>query len=75
VQQLLTDPDASSPLNVDVANLLRDGDSVGAEGLVRFYCGECRWQGSGVGGYGGGGVGGGDGGGIGGGGMPGGFRS
>lgn len=38
VQQLLSaggEPD--SPLNIDLARLLRDGDLVGAEGLVRFY--------------------------------------
>lgn len=26
-----------SPLNIDVAKLLRAGDVLGAEGLVRFY--------------------------------------
>lgn len=26
-----------SPLNIDLARLLREGDLVGAEGLVRFY--------------------------------------
>lgn len=38
VQQLLGaggEPD--SPLNLDVARLVREGDLVGAEGLVRFY--------------------------------------
>ncbi|KAK4505078.1 hypothetical protein PRZ48_003041 [Zasmidium cellare] len=38
VQQLLSaggEPD--SPLNIDLARLLREGDLVGAEGLVRFY--------------------------------------
>lgn len=28
-----------SPLNIDIAKLYRDGDVVGAEGLVRFYTG------------------------------------
>lgn len=40
VQQLLSaggEPD--SPLNIDLARLLRDGDLVGAEALVRFYTG------------------------------------
>lgn len=40
VQQLLSaggEPD--SPLNIDLARLLREGDLVGAEGLVRFYTG------------------------------------
>lgn len=45
IHQLLTDPEPDSPLNVDVASLLRQGDRVGAEGLVRFYTGEYRWQG------------------------------
>ena len=38
VQQLLSaggEPD--SPLNIDLAGLLRKGDLVGAEGLIRFY--------------------------------------
>ena len=38
VQQLLSaggEPD--SPLNMDVAKLLREGDSVGAEALVRCF--------------------------------------
>ena len=40
VQQLLSaggEPD--SPLNIDLAMLLREGDLVGAEALVRFYTG------------------------------------
>ncbi|KAI9871481.1 MAG: hypothetical protein M1830_002875 [Pleopsidium flavum] len=45
IHQLLTDPEPESPLNVDVASLLRQGDRVGAEGLVRFYTGELRWAG------------------------------
>ncbi|KAI9813436.1 MAG: hypothetical protein M1827_004111 [Pycnora praestabilis] len=47
IHQLLTDPEADSPLNVDVAVLLRQGDVVGAEGLVRFWTGEERWEGQG----------------------------
>jgi peroxin-4 len=38
VQQLMSagaNPD--SPLNLEIAKLIRDGDMVGAEGLVRFY--------------------------------------
>ncbi|KAF1827529.1 UBC-like protein [Dissoconium aciculare CBS 342.82] len=38
VQQLLSaggEPD--SPLNIDIAKLLRSGDLIGAEALVRFY--------------------------------------
>jgi peroxin-4 len=40
VQQLMSaggEPD--SPLNLDIARLMREGDLVGAEGLVRFYTG------------------------------------
>lgn len=44
VQQLLAEPAVESPLNVDVAGLLR-GDTVGFEGVVRFWCGERRWEG------------------------------
>ena len=51
MQQLLLDPVAESPLNVDVANLYREGDGVGAEGLVRFWTGEKRWRGEGEGGW------------------------
>lgn len=35
-----------SPLNIDVANLLRAGDGIGAEGLVRYWCGEERFTGA-----------------------------
>jgi peroxin-4 len=51
VQQLLLDPVSESPLNVDVANLYREGDLVGAEGLVRFWTREKRWSGEGEGGW------------------------
>ena len=40
VQQLLsTGGEPDNPFNIDVARLLRDGDYVAAEGLVRFYTG------------------------------------
>ena len=45
IHQLLTDPEPDSPLNVDIASLLRQGDRVGAESLVRYYTREYRWQG------------------------------
>ncbi|KAF2088030.1 ubiquitin-conjugating enzyme [Saccharata proteae CBS 121410] len=45
VHQLLTSAEPDSPLNVDVAQLFRMGDLVGAEGLIRWFC-ECeRWEG------------------------------
>jgi peroxin-4 len=49
IQQLLSDPGNDSPLNVDIANLYRDHDDVGAEGLIRFWTGEKRWNGEGKG--------------------------
>ena len=45
VEQLLREPEVDSPLNVDVAVLLRQGDRVGGEGLVRFWCEERRYVG------------------------------
>lgn len=44
VWMLLRYPEVDSPLNVDVAVLLRSGDAVAAEGLVRWGCGEWRWR-------------------------------
>ena len=45
VGRLLGEPGVDSPLNVDVAALYRQGDQIGAEGLVRFWCGEERFGG------------------------------
>jgi peroxin-4 len=45
VHQLLTDPRPDSPLNVDVAALLRDGDIPAWESVVRYYTKEERWRG------------------------------
>lgn len=45
VLQMLDEPGVDSPLNVDVARLIRDGDTVAAEGLVRFWCEESRYEG------------------------------
>jgi peroxin-4 len=45
IHQLLTDPRPDSPLNVDVAALLRDGDKLGWASLVRFWTLEERWEG------------------------------
>lgn len=44
IQQLLTSAEPDSPLNVDVAQLLRQGDQLGAEALIRFYTDTERWQ-------------------------------
>ncbi|KAF1999950.1 UBC-like protein [Amniculicola lignicola CBS 123094] len=45
VHQLLTSAEPDSPLNVDVAVLMREGDYVGAESLMRFYTRWERWEG------------------------------
>ena len=47
VQGLLKWPEegVDSPLNVDLAALMRSGDRVAWEGMVRFWCGERRWEG------------------------------
>ncbi|CCG84296.1 protein of unknown function [Taphrina deformans PYCC 5710] len=37
VRELLVSPEPDSPLNIDVANLLRAGDLLGYESLVRMY--------------------------------------
>jgi peroxin-4 len=37
---MLANPGIDSPLNVDVAALLRGGDAVGAESLVRWAAAE-----------------------------------
>ena len=36
VQRLLAEPNADSPLDVDVAVLMRSGDAIAVEGLVRW---------------------------------------
>ncbi|CAF9939799.1 hypothetical protein IMSHALPRED_001639 [Imshaugia aleurites] len=45
VHQLLAYPEVDSPFNVDIATLLKSGDRIGGESLVRFWCGEKRWGG------------------------------
>jgi peroxin-4 len=45
VRQLLACPAVDSPLNVDVAALLRNGDALGAARLVRLWVDEERYTG------------------------------
>ncbi|KAI4721078.1 putative ubiquitin-conjugating enzyme [Aureobasidium sp. EXF-10727] len=44
VHQLLTSAEPDSPLNIDAAQLLRQGDQLGYEALVRFYTETLRWD-------------------------------
>ncbi|KAF2396850.1 ubiquitin-conjugating enzyme [Trichodelitschia bisporula] len=45
IQQLLTSAEPDSPLNVDIAQLFRQGDWAGAESLIRYYTQVERWDG------------------------------
>ncbi|KAL5120056.1 hypothetical protein ACEQ8H_002154 [Pleosporales sp. CAS-2024a] len=45
IHQLLTSAEPDSPLNVDVAQLFRIGDHVGAQSLIRFYTETERYDG------------------------------
>lgn len=45
VRHLLSMPGIDSPLNVDVAALLRDGDELGARRLVELWAEEERYEG------------------------------
>ncbi|KAI1263048.1 ubiquitin-conjugating enzyme [Xylariaceae sp. FL1019] len=45
VRMLLSCPETDSPLNVDVAALIRGGDTVGARRLVMFWCEGERYYG------------------------------
>ncbi|KAG9246687.1 ubiquitin-conjugating enzyme/RWD-like protein [Calycina marina] len=45
VGRLLGEPGVDSPLNVDVAALVRGGDWVGSRGLAGFWTGEERFEG------------------------------
>ncbi|CAI7616154.1 unnamed protein product [Penicillium glandicola] len=44
IQQLLTDPNPDSPLNVDIAVLLRKGDIAGFESVVQYWTEVERWE-------------------------------
>lgn len=46
IVQMLAVPGVDSPLCVDLAALLRDGDHVGASSLVRLRCEEERFEGA-----------------------------
>ncbi|KAK0632103.1 ubiquitin-conjugating enzyme/RWD-like protein [Immersiella caudata] len=46
VRTLLAYPEVDSPLNVDVASLIRDGDVVGARRLVELWVEEERYTGA-----------------------------
>ncbi len=46
VRLLLSAPGADSPLNIDLAALLRAGDTVAAARLVQLWCEEQRYQGA-----------------------------
>lgn len=45
VVRLLGEPGVDSPLGVEVAALVRQGDGIGARGLVGYWCGEERFEG------------------------------
>ncbi|KXG46214.1 Ubiquitin-conjugating enzyme, E2 [Penicillium griseofulvum] len=44
IQQLLMDPNLDSPLNPDVAVLLRNGDIVAWESFIRYWTEAERWE-------------------------------
>lgn len=45
IHQLLTSAEPDSPLNIDIAQLFREGDNVGAQALIRFYTETERYDG------------------------------
>ncbi|KAF2153921.1 ubiquitin-conjugating enzyme [Myriangium duriaei CBS 260.36] len=45
IQQLLTSAEPDSPLNVDIAQLFRQGDELGSQSLIRFYTELYKWRG------------------------------
>lgn len=45
VHQLLTSAEPDSPLNIDVALLMRTGDVLGAESLIKYYTVTKRYEG------------------------------
>jgi len=45
VHQLLTSAEPDSPLNVDIAQLFRQGDEIGSQALIRFFTMTERYDG------------------------------
>ena len=45
IYHMLSYPEPDSPLNVDVAVLMRNEDVVGTESIIRWACSEWRWEG------------------------------
>ncbi|KAF2666940.1 UBC-like protein [Microthyrium microscopicum] len=45
VAQLLQSPEPDSPLNIDIAQMERQGDWLGAESLIRYYTSTLRYEG------------------------------
>jgi peroxin-4 len=45
IHQLLTSAEPESPLNIDIAQLFRQGDNVGAQALIRFYTETEKYEG------------------------------
>lgn len=46
IRQMIRDGgEVDSPLNVDLAALVRNGDKIGAEGLVRYFTSREMWEG------------------------------
>lgn len=45
IHQLLTSAEPDSPLNIDIAQMFRQGDWMGAESLIRYYTTINRFEG------------------------------
>jgi len=45
IHQMLTYAEPDSPLNVDIAVLIRSGDLIGAEGMIRYCCSVYKYNG------------------------------
>jgi peroxin-4 len=49
IQQLLTSAEPDSPYNIDIAQLFRQNDWMGAESLIKYYTKTIRYDGNGKG--------------------------